>query len=215
MKLSPQPDWPLLRQSLRREVHVWRWRGLRRDPGIGFILAAYLGVPADRLEWTAGPHGKPRLEPETLAVNWSHCEGTLLLAVAEGTALGVDLEMPRPLRRREALLARAFTATERHALRDSDDARLLAAWALKEALVKAYGRGIAYGLRNIELDLDSPTPRLARLDGPAGPAVQWQLSTLPQPDQSLAALAYAGAPRTIRQFLPERATGGVSVPSSM
>jgi len=168
------------------------------------------------VRWVAGAHGKPRLVPESsLSVNWSHCDGTLLLAVADGTVVGVDLEMPRPLRRRAALLERAFTASERDALRNTGDARLLLAWAHKEALVKATGRGIAYGLKNIELNLDSQTPRLSRLDGPAGPAVQWQLQALAQPDESLAAVAYTGPPRMVRQFCQELATGGAPVPSSL
>lgn len=207
-------DWSGLRQALRREVHVWRWRGPRRDPGIDALLAAYLEVSADQVRWSAGAHGKPRLDPETLAVNWSHCDGTLLLAVTEGAAVGVDLEIPRPLRRREALLERAFTESERGALRDAGDDRLLLAWACKEALVKATGRGIAYGLRRIELDLDSQSPRLSHFDGPAGPAAQWQLQPLPQSDEALAAVAYAGSPRTIRQFCWTPATAGPPSPSS-
>ena len=207
-------DWPALRLALGHEVHVWRWRGPRRDPGIDALLAAYLGVPAGQVRWSAGAHGKPCLDPDTLAVNWSHCDGFLLLAVAEGAAVGVDLEISRPLRRREALLERAFTVSERDALSGASDARLLLAWAFKEALVKATGRGIAYGLKRIELDLETPSPRLSRLDGPAGPAAQWQLQLLTQPDEALAAVAYAGPPRTIRQFSWAPATGGPRIPSS-
>jgi len=207
---------PLLRRALNSEVHVWRWRGRRGDPRLEELLAAYLDVPLAQLRWTFGAHGKPSLGHETFAMNWSHCDGDLLLAVAEGTAVGVDLEMPRPLRRRQALLERAFTANERAALRDADDAQVLRAWAHKEALVKAIGRGIAYGLNRIELDLTQVAePRLRVLGGPAAPASAWQVRSLPQMDSALAAVAWAGGPRVVRQFLLDPATGRPSPASSM
>ena len=207
---------PLLRRALQSEVHVWRWRGPRRDPRLDALLAAYLDVPADRLPWSVGAHGKPSLGADTITANWSHCAGELLLAVAEGTQIGVDLEFPRPLRRRQSLLERAFTANERAALAQADDAQVLMAWAHKEALVKAIGRGIEYGLKRVELDLtDCAAPRLHALSGPAAPASAWHVQALPQPDHALAAVAWAGVARVVRQFCLEGATSARVAASSM
>lgn len=206
----PKTGFPSLRTALKSEVHVWRWPGKRGDPRLEALLAAYLDVPSAQLRWTVGAHGKPALIPDSLAINWSHCHGHLLLAVTEGVAVGVDLELPRPLRRRQALLQRAFTASERAALDDADDVQVLRAWAHKEALVKAIGRGIAYGLNRIELDLtDLEFPRLLTLSGPAAPASAWQLQALPQADGALAAVGYAGPARIIRQFSFEGEPGGL------
>ncbi len=197
-------------------MHVWRWRGPRGDSRVDALLASYLGVSPAQLRWTIGHHGKPALAGESLAMNWSHCDGELLLAVAEGTAIGVDLEMPRALRRRQALLERAFTTRERDALKHADDVVVLRAWAYKEALVKAIGRGIAYGLNRIELDLRDPlAPRLAALTGPAAPAGAWHVQALPQRDDALAAVAWRGGPRTVRQFFLDDATAGTDSSSSL
>lgn len=196
-----------LRRTLGSEVHVWRWSGPRADPRLEVLLAAYLDLPRSELRWSVGPHGKPSLSAGPLAINWSHCDGELLLALSEGTEVGVDLEMPRPLRRRQALLERAFTPDERAALAHVDDADVLRAWAHKEALVKAIGRGIAYGLNRIEFDLTEVSrPRLHALSGPAAPASAWQVHALPQPDNALAAVAWAGGARTVRQFCLDAAT---------
>ncbi len=209
------PDWGQLGGSLAGEVHVWRWRGPRRDALIDALVAAYLGVPPLALRWCLGAHGKPALVDGTVGINVSHCAGELAVALAGDTEVGVDIEMPRRLRRRSALLLRAFTASEREQLAGADDRSVLQAWAMKEALVKAIGRGIAYGLRNIELDLFTATPRLAGLTGPAGPPSRWQLEALPQTDAALAAVAWSGAPRRIRQWRLEAATTRELAASSM
>ncbi len=214
----PSHNCAALRRSLDQEVHVWRWRGPRGDPRLKELIAAYLGRPAEQLPWTVRQHGKPALSGSNFEFNWSHCDGDLLLAVTEGAEVGVDLEMPRPLRRRQALLARAFTASERVALCKAADADVLLAWAHKEALVKAIGRGIAFGLNRIELDLtDLAKPRLLALRGAAAPVSVsvWQIEALPQHDDALAAVAWTGAPRLVRQFLLDVATGRPASASSM
>jgi 4'-phosphopantetheinyl transferase len=214
--VNPDEAIPLLRSALDAEVHVWRWRGPRGDPLVESLLALYLELPRERLEWRIGPHGKPAVGPGSLSINWSHCDGDLLLAITRGVEVGVDLEMPRPLRRRQALLGRAFTAAEGAALATADDERVLHAWAFKEALVKAIGRGIAYGLRRIALDLGDPAaPRLHALEGPAAPANAWQVRDLPQPDAALAAVAWSGIPRRVRQFRLDDATAEAFRSSSL
>ncbi len=205
-----------LRATLHHEVHVWRWSGPRADPRLGALLARYLGLAPAELRWKVGPHGKPAVAPGGLSINWSHCDGEMLLAVTQGVEVGVDIEMPRTLRRRQALLDRAFTTSERLMLANAPDEVVLRAWSLKEALVKAIGRGIAYGLARIELDLaDAASPRLIALHGPAGPAAAWQLAVLPQPDSALAAVAWGGGPRAVRQFRLDAATDPGPHPSSM
>jgi len=100
------------------------------------------------------------------------------------------------------LLARCFTPVEQARLRAAlePDAALLAAWTAKEALVKAIGRGLAYGMRRVELDLAGTWPRLLVLDGPGGPAERWRLRQLPPVPGAVAALAHADALLTLRCF---------------
>lgn len=184
-------------------VDVWHLRVARGDPAVRALIARYAGEPAEALRLVAGVHGKPALAPPSrLRFNLSHSGGTTLLAFALSVDVGVDVEHARALRRRDALLARCFTTAEQARLRAvaDPDAGLLAAWAAKEALVKAIGRGLAYGLRQVELDLDGPVPRLLSLAGPAGPAGRWRLRELPPVAGAAAALAHADADLGLRCF---------------
>lgn len=169
------------------------------------LLAHALARPAGALEFRRGAHGRPYVAgaDESPAYNVAHTARHALLAFARGTAVGVDLEAPRVVARREALLARFFREGERGAIASAPDpARLLLhAWAGKEALVKAIGRGIAYGLARIELELDDAGVRgLRALEGPAAAAMPWSVASFDMPDDYLGALAWRGGPRTIRAY---------------
>jgi 4'-phosphopantetheinyl transferase len=164
------------------EIHVWRLSAGRRsgDLSVHGLLARYAGCGEHELGLAVGPHGKPTLPDAGLRFNLSHSGAHTLLALARGAEVGVDLEHPRRVQRRGALLQRCFTAGEQARLAGSDDTRLLRYWAAKEALVKAIGRGIAYGLNRIEIDEDAHgVLRIARIDGSAGPAQRWCLAGLP------------------------------------
>lgn len=196
----------MLRAALASEIHVWRWSGARKDSTRDGLIAAYLGLAPVAIRWRRAAHGKPALAMAELDCNWSHCRGEMLLALSWGCAVGVDIERPRRLRARAALLRRFFTSSERETLAEADDTAVLRAWAHKEALVKAIGRGIAYGLQRVELDLTGGSVKLACLEGTAAPASAWNLESLPQHDDALAALAWCGQPRAIRAFQIESAT---------
>ena len=172
-------------------VHLWLLDATAREHGVAALLAAYAGVDAPA--FVPNAHGKPLLDGHALRFNLAHSGERLLLAIGS-TELGVDLEHVRRIRRREALLARCFTEREQAAIRAASDPHdaLLTAWTAKEALVKAIGRGIAYGLTQVELALDAAAPRLVRLDGPAAPASAWSLAAFVPEAGYRAALAVHG-----------------------
>ncbi len=170
-------------------VTVYRFDG--EDAGAAALatLAAHVGLPPAAVSIGTGPHGKPFLEGSDWRFNLSHSHGIRLLALARGREVGVDVEQIRPLRRRPALLARCFTADERARLERASDRDLLRHWAAKEALVKAIGRGIAYGLSRIEIGIGNDGAlSILRCDGPGGPADRWRLSELPLIDGAVAML---------------------------
>lgn len=195
-------------------VEVWRFDGPDTASAARAVLARRTGRPPEALDLAVGPHGKPYLRESRFGFNLSHSGGLRLLALADGLEVGVDVERLRPLRRREALLARCFTARERRRLAAATDRELLRHWAAKEALVKAIGRGIAYGLRRIELD-EGPDGGLvvARLDGPGGPAERWRLIELPPIDGAVAMLAQPAPGRAVRTLRVAGATVGDARPS--
>ncbi|MDN5923725.1 MAG: 4'-phosphopantetheinyl transferase superfamily protein [Xanthomonadales bacterium] len=75
---------------------------------------------------------------------------------------------------------------------------VLAMWTAKEAVLKALGRGLAYGLERVVIGFDGTLPVLLSVDGQAASDQDWHLVLLdpPQPDW-IAALAWQGPPLTL------------------
>jgi 4'-phosphopantetheinyl transferase len=159
-------------------IHAPRAQAARRARA---IIAHYAGMPEQALDWRVGPHGKPYVANASVHFNLSHSGPATALAISLAGAVGVDLEYPRRIARREALLKRCFTDIERESVlaAHDPDAHLLRLWAGKEAVVKAIGRGIAYGLKNVEVGLDdNDALHLIALHGTGGPAERWQLQRM-------------------------------------
>ena len=128
-------------------------------------LAAVTGASPPSLGFAAGAHGKPEAllegRPAGVAFNLSHTEGLVGVAVAAqgGVRLGFDVE---PLARRAplAVAPRVFTAGERAwrgalpaAERGEGFFRL---WTLKEAFIKATGKGLTQDLSSFWFQVFPP-----------------------------------------------------------
>lgn len=150
-----------------------------------------------------GEHGKPTLAAPFAHVgfSWSHSGDNALLAVGIGLAeIGIDLERQRPRPRVMELARRFFAAEEANALESMPDATRLAAflslWTAKEAVLKAHGGGLVYGLDRVVFDLaGSPVP--VRFDGEIGPAARWHVRPLALMEGFHAHLAWSGPERRI------------------
>ena len=173
------------------------------------LLAAALGCAPGSVRYARGAHGRPYVEDDDAPrYNLAHTRDRALIALARGADVGVDLEAPRRVARRAALLARFFTPNERAAIDAAPDPErlLLHAWAGKEALVKAIGRGIAYGLAHVELALDAHAVRgLDALEGAASGTGPWTVGSFELDAGYLGALAWHGAARPLRAFRAEAA----------
>lgn len=192
------------------ELHVWR---LRYDHHQGraplyAMLGAYLGLPAESVRLEEAAHGRPTLAPEhgqALSFNWSHSHDQALIAIARGISPGVDLERLRPHPRALAIAERYFSAPETQALAalpiEARDRAFLELWTAKEAVLKAVGRGIAFGLHRLSIGGSAEEPRLDYLEG--HPAEQWQLHRLVLDAGHVGTLAWHGAPRHVRQWTLE------------
>lgn len=191
-----------------RAIHVWQ---LAYDPHQGrdplrALLGAYLGLPAEMLVLFDGPHGRPRLDAGqagTLDFNWSHSDRSALIALGRDVAPGIDLERRRARPRSLEIARRYFCAAEAAQLAAlspaaRDDA-FLSLWTAKEAVLKALGRGLAFGLHRLEIALDAGRPRLTRLQGEDVGA--WQLRALETGPDHVATLAWRGPPRVVRQWV--------------
>ncbi|MEW9625127.1 4'-phosphopantetheinyl transferase family protein [Rhodanobacter geophilus] len=195
------------------EIHVWRLRrprGAGRAPLLG-LLAAYLDIEPAAVRLVAGEHGRPALDPahgDTLDFNWSHSGEQALLAVARGIAPGIDLELRRTRASALEIAQRFFTADEAAWLATLDEGArhtaFLELWTGREAVLKALGRGLAFGLDRLAIRSDATGLGLLWLDG-EDPAT-WQLQRLDVGADAFAALAWRGAPRRIRRFALADAT---------
>ena len=119
-----------------------------------WLLGGYLGADPSRIEITAGTHGKPRLADDggsRLEFNVSHSRGVLLIGVATGRPVGVDVEHVRAVGDLAGLARVALGPAEQAQLHAPADARarltrFFQLWTRKEARLKASGEGIVAGL---------------------------------------------------------------------
>jgi 4'-phosphopantetheinyl transferase len=122
-----------------------------------------------------------------------------LIAVARGCAPGIDIERLRNRPHAMEIAARFFHPAEAAALAHIDQAgrsqAFLALWTGKEAVLKATGRGIAFGLHRLQLATPPAAPRVLWLEGDE--AAQWQLHPLAVGSDHVASLAWRGAARAI------------------
>lgn len=192
-------------------VGIWRFAhqaGGRSAPRTREVLGACLGIEADAVELAAGPHGAPVLAPGTrpgpgigaeLGFSASHAGDWLLVAVAPGLQPGVDIEALAPRQNALAIARRYFTGDEADWLATlTGPARELGfyrLWVAREAVLKAIGRGLAFGLDRLRIDPDPQAPSLQWLDG--DDAAAWQLQWLDVPEGHLAAVAWRGEPRRV------------------
>lgn len=140
-------------------------------------LSASLGP---RWKLVRSEHGAPELvEPSGAWLSRSHAAGLDLLLISPRGPVGIDLEARgRPL---SAGVLRRLLGPAETAWTDPARPELaLLAWCAKEALSKAMGRGIAYGLRRLVLGPPPATRaglvriRLAAAEGPAA-AWRWRI----------------------------------------
>ena len=111
-------------------------------------LSRYAGVAAADIRFEQAAYGKPALAGAAeLRFSISGSEGLVLIALREGSEVGVDVERVRPVD--EVIAQGAMTAGEfaRHeALPSGERERnFFSTWVAKEAVAKALGRGLRLG----------------------------------------------------------------------
>ncbi|MBU6247940.1 MAG: 4'-phosphopantetheinyl transferase superfamily protein [Xanthomonadaceae bacterium] len=187
------------------EIHLWS--GVHRPESgrapLRALLARYLGVSPDEVVLGEEAHGRPVIDLPRAAglfFNWTHSHGRVLVAVARNVRPGVDLESV--LRRRPdvvALARRFFDPAEAAAIERCDPPQglrcFLRIWCCKEALLKAHGRGLGFGMDRVSVTLEAAGPRIRTFADEQPEA--WQLVELAQDDGWVAALAWRGEPRRL------------------
>ncbi len=171
-------------------------RGTPATPLATPWLAAQLDVPESALGVWRDTYGRPHLDTAFAGtdVNWSHSGEHLLVALGNGVRIGADLELLRPRPRAMVLAERFFTPSEARALHALPDATRETAfvrlWCAKEAVLKAHGRGIAFGLERLEFVHGGDAWRLHACDPALGLPSDWSLHTFAPMPGYLATLAW-------------------------
>lgn len=190
-------DFPATPVQLWLLPHPRRARG---EPFVRPLLCQALDCSDAALPLSRGSEGRPLLGPpfENFDTGWSHSGDALLLALGESVQLGVDIEQVRPRPHALQLAQRFFHDDEVQWLatqqEESVESSFLRLWCAKEALLKAHGRGLAFGLHRLEFSgmddaADAPL-RLVACDPALGEPGRWQLHEWePQPGYR-AALAW-------------------------
>lgn len=106
------------------------------------VLGERLGLAPTAVPLVIAPGGKPALSPPHTGVHFSlaHAGALVVVAVADGEPVGVDVERVRPMREADAMARLAFSAEEREALLRLPEAErqqgFFAAWVRQEATFK-------------------------------------------------------------------------------
>ncbi|MEP6881786.1 MAG: 4'-phosphopantetheinyl transferase superfamily protein, partial [Dokdonella sp.] len=131
------------------------------------------------------------------------------LAFCRDQELGVDVERGSMRRSRSAheLATRFFASDEALALAGLPDTQreraFLHLWTCKEAVLKAIGHGLSFGLDRLRFALDDngEPHALVSIADEAGSASEWQIHRFDPGSGHVGSLAWRGTPRTIRTFL--------------
>lgn len=117
------------------------------------LLSAIIGAEPSKLSFNTNSYGKPELitsQDMNIQFNLSHTNGLIAIAVAHQTKIGVDVELVSS-KVDTYSLARSFFAEQEiallKALPDGQKRKgFFHLWTLKEAFVKADGRGLSMRL---------------------------------------------------------------------
>jgi 4'-phosphopantetheinyl transferase len=137
-------------------------RGILRS-----LLAGFTGTAAEKLSFIYAASGKPSLADHDIHFNVSHSAELGLFAFAPDRAVGVDVENERPVRRLLDVAHRFMSEDEIRSLAatapEERDAAFLRSWVVREARLKAEGKGVWSGSEakpraNLTHKLFSPRP---------------------------------------------------------
>jgi len=119
-------------------------RGILRS-----LLSGFTGTSAEKLRFTYGASGKPSLADHDIHFNVSHSADLGLFAFAPDRPVGVDVENERPVRRLLDVAQRFMSEDEIRSLAatapEERDAAFLKSWVIREARLKAEGKGVWSG----------------------------------------------------------------------
>jgi phosphopantetheinyl transferase len=127
------------------------------------LLGGMLDIEPAQVKFDYNSTGKPRLSSthqSTLEFNVSHSGDWALFGFGQSLPVGVDTELFQRRTNFEALAPQVLSVHERVSLEalpaPDRNLAIMRAWVAKEALLKAIGVGIGFGLQSVEFPMPQP-----------------------------------------------------------
>lgn len=190
--------------SLRAGPVRCAWRDYRRGQSAESLVRPWLAdtLGTDGFTLERDQRGRPQLRLDSRAdldTNWSHSGEALLVALGQGVAVGVDIEFLRPRPQAMALAQRFFDPVEAAALAALPPAvaetAFVRLWCAKEAVLKAYGHGLSFGLDRLRFDARGDDWALVECDPALGLPSDWTLQAFVPMPGYLATVAWRQSPK--------------------
>lgn len=186
-------------KRLIRDLH--RDRFIVGRARLRILLGRYLSAPPESFAFTYSEQGKPSLTPppapKPLSFNLSHSGGLAIFVIAGFDSVGVDVEAIKDSRDLLPIARRFFSARERDQLLALPEAEQCPAfyqcWASKEALLKAWGTGLATPLEKFTVEVAVGRAGVIEIDLPEHNRVPWRITPLRVAPGYAAAIATPGA----------------------
>lgn len=186
-------------KRLIRELHQVRFIVGRAR--LRILLGRYLAVPPEAIAFSYSEQGKPALAQtptsEPLSFNLSHSGGIAIFAIAGFDTVGVDVEAIKDSRDLLPIARRFFSAHEREQLMALPEAEQCPAfyqcWTSKEALLKAWGTGLATPLDKFTVKVEAGRAGVIEINLPERSGTPWEIAPLQVAPGFSAALATPGA----------------------
>ena len=173
------------------------------------ILASYLNIEPDKLQFSYTTNGKPYLVQKfgdkELQFNLAHSHELALYALTLDRRIGIDIEHIYNFAETDQLANRVLSRQEKAELRKCPPNEkleiLFRYWTCKEAYVKAIGEGLFLPLEDIHLSLKPGSiARLVRIKRSAQEASRWSLQELHPVPGFAAALVVEGHDHRLSQW---------------
>ena len=193
-------------ERFKFDIHRNRFiatRGALRE-----ILGNYLNLSPAEISFGYGDHGKPYLtnsETQNITFNTSNSADLALYAFAKNRELGIDIEYMRDDLEPEALAERFFSTYECKILSALPASQKKQAffncWTRKEAVIKAFGKGLSFPLNEFDVTLAPDEPaRLLTVHGDSDLAKRWSMYSLNPAENYAAALVAEGNKVPLKYF---------------
>jgi len=200
------PLWDVLSDEERRRAERYRFEDDQRRSIVArgtlrMLLGRRLGLDPRRLEFVEGAQGKPALRGGGLEFNVSHSGDRVAIAIANGSPVGIDIEVEQPRMTDLVVLARRYFSpgeareVERGAAVDAEAAMRLffTIWTAKEAVIKAVGGGLSIELASFSvLPVQTAWGAVENLGG--DPKLNgWHVAALPSEEGYRTAISALGS----------------------